>query len=95
MKKTYQLDLTPINGTGEIIQSADLRTIYNIAVSEARAAGANLSKPTFLHIYEVVWDYFEGKRSQPTDCTISNIDGTVLLCYHGRCIILRKGPNYV
>lgn len=93
--KTYQIDLTPINGTGEIVRTADFRTIYKIAVSEARAAGANLSRPAFLHVHELVWDYFDGERIWPTDCTISNIDGTILLCYHGRCIILKEGPDYV
>lgn len=90
MKKTYQIELKEFCGDDIIIRAQDVRTLYKIAFSEARAAGRNLSKPAFVFIHELRPDVLDGIWQRWTGYMIGNIDGVITLSYGDRIIWLKE-----
>ena len=70
----YFAHLEPFTGYDEIISAEDFRTIYNLVLSEARAAGNNLPS------WRVVWIMKENEDGSGSDyvCGVFNwADGTI------------------
>ena len=79
----YQMCLEPINGCDDILESADFRTLYKIAFSEARAAGQNLSSFKIAIIYDI-------DRNEAVAGVSVNENGTIALATTKKAIILKE-----
>ena len=81
MKKTYNVNLEAFTGISEILEHHDLKTLYKIVISEARAAGNNLINRADASIKD--------NNGRPI-CLVANYHGQIITAGSRNTVTIRE-----